>query len=95
MTTKIIRLVVSQTKEELVSARQPLEFFATIIYEETLGTNGVPRHDLENVVNAWSITEKHQEAETLKSLKRNVRSILKHKGILQVRWTHDNSVWEL
>lgn len=95
MTTKIIRLVISQTKEELVATGAPLEFFATVIYEQTLGDNGVPRGDLENVVTAWAHTVETEEEITLERLKMQIRSVLKHKNVLRVRWMRSGTMWEL
>jgi len=95
MTTKIVRIVISQTKDSLALTGQPLEYFATVVDEETVGWNGVPRHDLENTVSAWAHTTERNREETLNRLKAQVDSTAKHKGILRVCWTHDGSVWEL
>lgn len=87
--------MISQTREDLVRTGQPLEYFATAIYEETLGTNGVPRKDLENVVSSWSVVADGGEEQTLNRLKAQVSSVARSKNILRVKWVYSGNTWEL
>lgn len=87
--------MISQTREDLVRKGQPLEYFATAIYEKELGFNGVPKEDLENVVTVWSCTTEAEEKQTLHRVMALAGSVAKQKNILKVKWVHSLEEWVL
>ncbi|MDO8594209.1 MAG: hypothetical protein Q7R93_01700 [bacterium] len=91
MKTKIIRLVISQTKDALVEEKgKPLIYYLTIL-KDTSGQ--VPRDDVENTLWIQTDCKPRGKRKSLHRIMAIAMSMLRQKGIVRFTCTETNKIW--